>query len=240
MKRLALLSASLLLFAAPASAAHPMPTATHHEIDTLIDTFVKAVVLRPSPRYIRSHPSSSAARSLAAAWALAGPDLRGGTTREAWDRGTGVTVEQFPAIGSDFRHAWDGNLVSHYKAELTVNLRSAGKNAEVVAMPTVLLRENGRWVVDTMYTAGIFRLTPGHRGSCAKTSCAVTGVNDFGPAPSGGALGLPPPGRADWLWGVLGGLGGLIVLTLGSLLFYTRIRDRRARQAYEANMARPR
>jgi hypothetical protein len=225
MRRIALLSASLLLLVAapaPASAAS-MPASTHRAISKLIDSFVKDVILR---------------RNLAAGWALVGPDMRGGTTRKAWDRGTGVTAQAFPAEGTDFSNSWDGKLDSPGKAEITVNLRSAGKNAEVIAAPTVVLKEHGRWVVDIFYIAGIFRTGSGHKGSCAHANCAVTGINDFGPGSSAPAFGLLPRDRALWFWVALGGVGGVLFATLGSLLLYTRLRDRRALQAYEAHMGR--
>ena len=223
MRRLALVTVSLLLLsAAPASAA-PMPAPTHRAISKLIDTFVKDVVLR---------------RNLVAGWAIAGPDLRGGTTRKAWDRGTGVTAQAFPAVGSYFGNSWTGGLVSRGRAELTVNLRSVGKNAEVIAAPTIVQKERGRWVVDDFYIAGIFRTGPGHSGSCASASCKVTGVNDFfKPGSSAAALGMPSAERAHWLWVGLSAVGGVLVATFAGLLLYTRIRDRRALRAYEAHAA---
>lgn len=198
-----------------------MTPATHRDISKLIDNFIRDVV---------------ASRNLPAGWALAGPDLRGGTTRAAWDRGKGVTVQRFShVLGTYFGNAWDlEKLDSPGHAELTVNVRIGGKYPQVVAEPTVVEKVHGRWVVDTMYTAGIFRSTG--RGSCAKASCRVTGVNDFGVAAGSSSreIGITSPERAQWMWVVLGSVGGLLLLTLGSLLFYTRIRDRRAMRAFEA------
>ena len=203
-----------------------MPRETHRAISKLIDNFIRDVV---------------AGRDLKAGWALAGPDLRGGTTRAAWDRGTGVTVQRFShVLGTYFGNAWDGKLVSPSRAELTVNVRIGGNDPQVIAEPTVVLKEHGRWVVDTMYTAGIFRGGSGHRGSCAHSRCAVTGVNDFAVASSGGhELGTLSPERGRWMWVGLGGVGVVLFGTLASLLLYTRFRDRRAMRAYETHMGRP-
>lgn len=200
-----------------------MPPATHRAISKLIDSFVKDVVLR---------------RNLAAGWALVGPDMRFGTTRKAWVRGTGVTAQEFPAVGKDFGNAWDlQTLDSPGHAQLTVNLRSAGRNAEVIAAPTVVLKEHGRWVVDIYYEAGIFRTGAGHKGSCAKSSCAVTGVNDFGPGSASSFFDLQRH-KSLWLWVGIGGVGGVLAATLASLMLYTRLRDRRAMRAYEAAVGR--
>src|SRR5262249_10845031 len=158
--------------------------------------FVKDVVLR---------------RNLVEGWALAGPNLRGGTTRSAWLSGQGVTALAFPAVGNDFRHAWDGHLVSPTRAELTVTLRSRGKNAQLIEAEPVAVQRRGRWVVAIFYPAGIIRLGHGHNGSCGNASCAISGPNDFGPQSAGGGQeGVPARTAAHWLWIVLGTVGGLL------------------------------
>jgi hypothetical protein len=221
MRRLALIGVILLSIVAVPSAEARMSPPTHRQIGEVIDRFVKDVVLR---------------RNLPEGWALSGPDMRGGTTRAAWMSGKGVTVEAFPAIGNDFRHAWDGKLVSPTRAELTVTLRSRGRNAEVLEEQTVLVKRHGRWIVDVFYPAGIIRLGHGHNGSCGNSSCAISGPNDFAPRSAGGGQeGVPAPDAAHWLWIVLGSIGGLIAFVIASLLLYVRLRDRRARQAYEAS-----
>jgi hypothetical protein len=226
MRPLALIALVLLLggVAIPAAEARPASPAARRQIDTLIDRFVKDVVLR---------------RNLTEGWRLAGPDLRGGTTRAAWLSGKGVTVEAFPAVGDDFRHAWAGTFVSPTRAELTVTLRSRGRNAQLIEAQTVVVEEHGRWVVDIFYPAGIFRLGHGHNGSCGKASCAVSGPNDFGPQGAGGGQeGVPSHDAARWLWIVLGSLGGLVAFGAAGLLVRVRMRDRRARLAYEASRLR--
>jgi hypothetical protein len=226
MRPLALIALVLLLggVAIPAAEARPASPAARRQIGTLIDRFVKDVVLR---------------RNLAEGWRLAGPDLRGGTTRAAWMSGKGVTVEAFRAVGNDFRHAWAGTFVSPTRAELSVTLRSRGRNAQLIEAQTVVVKEHGRWVVDIFYPAGIFRLGHGHNGSCGKASCAVSGPNDFGPQGAGGGQeGVPSRDAARWLWIVLGSLGGLIAAAAAGLVLRVRMRDRRARLAYEASRLR--
>lgn len=227
MRPLALIALVLLLgsvAAVPTAEARTASPAARRQIGLVIDRFVKDVVLR---------------RNLADGWTLAGPDLRGGTTRAAWLRGSGVTVEAFPAVGHDFRHAWDGKLVSPTRAELTVTLRSRGKNAQIVEAQTVLVKRHGRWLVDIFYPAGVIRLGPGHNGSCGTPSCAISGPNDFAPQAGGGAQeGVPAADAAHWLWIVLGSLGGVVGATAVGLLLLVRLRDRRARLSYEASRFR--
>jgi hypothetical protein len=225
MRRVALLSASLLLLVAapaPASAAS-MPPATHRAISKLIDSFVKDVVLR---------------RNLAAGWALVGPDMRFGTTRRAWVRGTGVTAQEFPAVGDDFSHSWELKDFSPGHADITVSLRSTGKNAEVTFSQAVARKLPRGWVVDDYVEMGLVRTGSGHRGSCAQGSCAITGVNDFGAGSTAHELGLPSPERGRWMWVGLGAVGTLLLGSLVGLLLYIRIRDRRAVRAYEIQMGR--
>ena len=119
-----------LLSVAPAAAVDsPIPPADHAAIGVLIDHFVKDVVKR---------------QDLAAGWLLADNNLRAGTTRAAWIRGTGVSVPSFPARGADFHNAWTGTLVSPDRAILALMLFPAkGHNgAEQTAM-TVDVRRVG-------------------------------------------------------------------------------------------------
>jgi hypothetical protein len=224
MRRLALVAIVLLSSIAVPAAEARTASPARRQIGELVDRFVKDVVLR---------------RNLAQGWTLAGPELRGGTTRDAWISGSGVTVEAFPAVGNDFRHAWTGSFLSPTRAELTVTLHSRGKDAQVVEAQAVVLERHGRWVVDTFYPAGIFRLGRGHSGSCGSAGCAVSGPNDFAPqAAAGASTGLPSRDAARWLWIVLGSVGGLVAAAGAGVVLYVRVRDRRARLAYEASRLR--
>ena len=220
---LGLVALCVLLAASPALSAPRMSAAERQEFGRLVDRFVKDVVLR---------------RNLVDGWTIAGPDLRGGTTRRAWVAGRGVTVAAFPAIGRDFSHAWTGKLVSPTEAELTVTLHSRGRNAEVTGNQVTLRKLHGRWVVDIFYPSGIIRIGKGHSGSCGSPHCSVSGSNDFGPGSSSPSEGVSPASQARWLWIVLGSIFGL-VLALGLGLFLRiRRRDRRARLSYEASRLR--
>jgi hypothetical protein len=204
----------------PALAVPHLSKARSHEISTLVNRFVNDVVRR---------------QDLADGWRLAGPELRGGTTRAAWVAGRAVPVERFPVRGRDFRKAWYPSWVTSSEIGLVVSLRSGrGKNAEIIEEQTVLTKRDGRWVVNAMYPNGIFRLGKGHRGSCPTRKCAVTGLNDFKPGPSSGGSGSPSRIGTYWLWLGVGGIAGMpLAILLGTGVYVAR-RNRRARAAYLA------
>jgi len=202
-----------------ASAAPRMSPSDRAAISTLIDRFVKDVVLR---------------RNLAEGWDLAGPDLRGGTTRKAWLAGTGVTVEAFPVRGNDFRDAWTGNLVSPTRGELSVILHpKPGSGYDETAATVDVRKIGGRWLVDLFYSTAVFRTSKSHHGSCGLQNCAVSGPNDFGPAGGGSALGNSSARiGSQWLWIVLAAVGGLVVAVPLGIFVRVKRRDRRAWAAY--------
>lgn len=206
-----------LITAAPAVAAPRMSAADRHAIGTLIDRFVKDNVLR---------------QDLAAGWELAGPDLRGGTTRAAWIAGTGVTVEPFPARGTDFSHAWTGHLVEPGHAELSLILHpKPGSGYDETAATVDVRKLGGRWVVDLYYSAAVFRSGSDKHGSCGGANCAISGPNDFGPA-GGGNPYHDSRINGHWLLIGLAALGGLVVVLPLALWLAAKRRERNARAAF--------
>lgn len=205
--------------AAPAAAAPRMTPADRTQISNLIDRFIKDVVLR---------------RDLADGWKIAGPDLRGGTTRKAWIAGTGVTVAAYPARGNDFRNAWTGHLVTPTRGELQVFMHPrAGSHDDETAASVGVQKIDGRWIVDIFYSAAVFRSGSGHNGSCGLSSCAVSGPNDFGPGGGGSAVGNSQSRIAGhWLWIALAGVGAILLATPLGLFVRVKRRDRRAWAAY--------
>ena len=202
-----------LLAVAPAALADsPIPAADHAQIGVLIDQFVKDVVKR---------------QDLAAGWLLADHNLQAGTTRAKWVQGTGVTVPSFPARGSDFRNAWTGTLASPDHAILALMLFPAKghKDAEQTAMTVDVRRAGGRWLVDELYPAATFG------------SYGVKGPADYGP---GGAKALSAGNSQRtqrlWLYGVMLGVGTLVVGVPAGFLVAAKRRDRRAYRAYAATL----
>jgi hypothetical protein len=199
-----------------------MSPADRQAIATLVNRFVNDAVKR---------------KDLAAAWALAGPDLRGGTTRSAWIAGTGVTVPAYPAAGSDFRKAWTGRLVSPGRAELAMILQpEPGSHANQEGASLDVRRIRGRWVVDLFYVDAVFRSGSGKHGSCGTANCAISGPNDYAAAGDGGASGASPTDGALWMWVGLSVFGAIVLLTPLGLWVRVRLRDRRILAEYAAHM----
>ena len=215
----------LLIAAAAATAASPprLSAADRRAIGTTVDRFVKDVVLR---------------ENLPAGWELAGPDLRGGTTRAAWISGKGVTVGAFPARGKSFRNAWVGHLVApgHLEGSLIMQPKPGSRGFDQTAVTLDLRKVNGRWIVDIFYPVAVFRTGSANRGSCGKANCAISGPNDFGPQGSSSAAGNigGRVGAHSFLLGAVAVIGALLLLPV-AIWVRVRRRDSRARAAYEAD-----
>jgi hypothetical protein len=212
----------MLVVAPAASASGRLTAADRHAIGVLVDRFVKDAVRR---------------QNLAAAWNLAGPDLRGGTTRGAWIRGTGVTVPFFPASGTDFTNAWTGHLVApgHAELSLVMHPRAGTRGYDETAASIDVHKTGGRWLVDLFYAAAVIRTSAGHRGSCGLATCSVSGPADFGPAAAAGAsAGGVAHGSGHWLLIGLAAIGGIVLLVPLGIWLRARRRDRRAWAAYRS------
>lgn len=213
-----------LAAATPALALPHLTKARSREVSNVIDRFVHDVVLR---------------HDLADGWKIAGPQLRNGTTRKAWVAGRGVPVQQFPVQGTSFRKSWYAMWASGGEIGLVVSLRVGhGKHARVLEEQSVLAKHHGRWLVNSFYVNGIFRLGRGHKGSCVSSKCAVTGLSDYAPGGGGGGSGslAPRPGLATyWLWVLLGGLAGVPLTVLLGVGSYAAWRSHRARADYLAS-----
>jgi hypothetical protein len=188
-----------------------MTAQDRHAIGILIDRFVKDAVRR---------------ENLRAAWPLTGPDLRGGTTRAAWVRGTGVTVEEYPALGNDFRNAWTGTLVGPGHAELALVMHPQPGHRDVpeTAMSVDLRKIDGRWVVNSLYPAATF-----------ESGGRVIGPNDFMAGPPGSPVGNGSSRiAARWVWIAGGVIGTFVALLPIGIWVAIKRRDSRAYAAYAA------
>jgi hypothetical protein len=214
---------AVLAGAAPATAATRLSPADREAISTVLDRFVKDVVLR---------------ENLREGWDLAGPDLRGGTTRAAWISGKGVTVAAFPARGTSFRNAWVGRLVApgHLEGSMIFQPRAGSRGFDQTAVTLDVRRISGRWLVDIFYSAAVFRAGSKNRGSCGRSNCAISGPADYGPqgAASGAGNTTAHVGAHTFLIG-MAVAAGLLLLT--PVVIWARVtrRDGRARAAYEAH-----
>lgn len=196
--------ASIGAFAAqPASAATHLTPADREAIGVLMDRFVKDAVRR---------------ENLPVAWSLIGPDLRGGTTRTAWNNGTGVTVQYFPVAGTDFSKAWTVSSVRPGSAQLQMILHPKRKvhGYEETAANIEVRKVDGRWIVDIFYPAAVFH-----------TNGGISGPNDFKAGSGSGATNSSRiAGR--WLIVALGVVGGIVLLLPIGVWVRVKLRDRRA------------
>jgi hypothetical protein len=210
------------LAGAARAAPTPMTPADRSSISTLVDRFVKDVVLR---------------QDLKEGWTLAGPNLRGGTTRSAWIAGKGVTVAAFPASGSSFRNAWTGHLVApgHFEGAVILEPKP-GSRYDQTAVTVDAQRISGRWVVNAFYSAAVFRSGSQNRGSCGRSDCAISGPADYGPQGAASAVGNTSTRVSGHTFLAVLAAIGIFVLAL-PFAIWVRIhrRDRRARAAYEAH-----
>jgi hypothetical protein len=211
-----------LIAAGSAGAATRMTPSDRVAIGNVLDQFVKDVVLR---------------RNLTAGWELAGPDLRGGTTRAAWISGKGVTVAAYPASGSSFNDSWTGHLVGpgHLEGSLILHPK-AGSGYDQTAVTIDLRKTAGHWIVDIFYPAAVFRTGSANHGSCGRSNCAISGPADYGPQGAASAVGNTGPrvsGHTFLL--VLGAIGVAILLLPFGIWARARRRDHQARAAYEAH-----
>jgi hypothetical protein len=209
--------------AVSAAAATRLSPADREAISAVVDRFVKDVVLR---------------ENLREGWDLAGPDLRGGTTRAAWISGKGVTVASFPARGTSFRDAWVGRLVApgHLEGSLILHPKAGSHGFDQTAVTLDVRKLSGRWVVDIFYSAAVFRSGSKNRGSCGQSNCAISGPADYGPQGSASAAGNTTAhvGAQTFLIGLA---VAAVLLLLMPFLIWARVkrRDARARAAYEAH-----
>lgn len=195
--------------------------ADRRAINKTLDQFVPAALDRSAP---------------ATAWRLAGPDLKGGTTLRQWRNGTSP-IPYYPARGKTF-HGWtvvdaEPNSVDF---SLLVHPRRGTQTSSWVFSGQMIKRD-GRWLVNGMYTAAIM-VRPDKHGR------HEVGPADFaaGAAASSGQGGAPPPSGSARL-----GKTWLIILVLGislALLFpigfgtVSALRSRRSRMRYARSQSR--
>jgi hypothetical protein len=134
------------------------------------------------------------------------------------------------------RTAWYAKWKTRSEIGLVVSLKTGhGANAVMYDEETVLEKLHGRWVVDSFYPDGIFRLGRGHSGSCVSSKCKVTGPADYAPSGGGGVAAAKPRIGGRWGLFVLFGLAGLPVMALVGLGLVAHMRNRRARASYLAS-----
>jgi hypothetical protein len=114
-------------------------TADRHAIDRTLDRFIPAGVARKSP---------------ATAWALAGPELRSGSTLAAWQGGRSP-IPYYPVLEKTF-HTWRTIDVGprYVVFNLLVHAQPASHLGSYVFSGEVVKRGD-RWLVNRIYTIAI-------------------------------------------------------------------------------------
>lgn len=202
---------------AATSASGRLTTADRRKIDATLDKFIPAAVLK---------------KSAAIAWALAGPDLKSGSTLAQWQAGN-TPVPYYPLTGTSF-HDWttidlgpgyvDFNLLLH---------PTKGSRLAAYEFSGQMIRRGQRWLVNRWYTIAIMNPVRG--------STHEIGPADFNaPAASDPPTGKPPLGHT-WLYSIVGvlTLAILVPLLLGIGAFLRARRWRRTAAAEGRNQLPP-
>jgi hypothetical protein len=198
------------LFVGPASAlgSTRVPRADREAINATLDLFVPAAVGR---------------RDSEQAWRLATAQMHVGGTREGWARGE-LPIPPFPVTGTQF-HGWTVDEFRHNAAELVLLLHPRrGAKVGPISYDVALKKVGGRWLVDSFVPAAVFA------GAGSRSS--ILAAPDFSPQAK-----VSPSARhgrisSDWLFVILGVIGGLIVLVPTIAFGTQRLRDRRAARRY--------
>lgn len=185
--------------------------ADRQAIDRTLDAFVPAAVGRQNARL---------------AWSLAGPELRAGSTLVQWEHHV-TPVPAYPIGGNANYHDW--GVLDATKTEVDFNLlvhhRKGVKIGDWV-FQGVMLKVDGRWLVNRLYTTAIMNPVRGSQHEIGPADFAA-------PAASGPPQAKPKLGRG-WLVTILAAFGSVFVVAAALVgVVYLRGRSwrRRARTA---------
>ena len=172
-------------------------------------------------------PAAVARRDPALAWSLAGPGLRGSTTRKAWLAGR-TPVFPFPVRQERF-DGWRPLYAYRDRVGLDLLLHARPETRRgAIAVSVDVARTGRRWLVDSWYVSAVFT-GPDERPW-------VTGSPDF-QAEAKMADSYTAPKFADAklspLWfAVPGAILSMLLLVPVVVIVSSRRRDRRARAAW--------
>jgi hypothetical protein len=199
---LALVAALVAPATAPAANDPKIPAQDMHEIRALLRQFVPSAVAR-------KHPG--------AAYRLAAPQLRTGTTRDQWRQGS-LPVVPYPARLSGYGIRPLEVSANDILLDLMLQPRS-GSTAGAIIYKTELTRVNGRWLVASMAPAAQF--------SGVGAAPQVTAEPDLGPG-----RGDPGNARLSQRWILIPMAVVSLPLTAALVAFVTVwFRGRRSRAA---------
>jgi hypothetical protein len=187
----------------------PVRPADRRAIDRLLDRFVVAAVARRDP---------------GAAFALATPALRAGTTRADWRRGS-IPVQPLAVRGTAF-HGWSPSYSyrDEVNLELLVHARK-GESVGAISYTVDVKRVGGRWRVN--------EFTPDATFAAEGQTSKITAGVDYGPSGQVGAPSKRTTHSSAWLALPFIVFGLPAVAFVGLLLLLWR-RHRREERIYRA------
>jgi len=132
--------AAATVYPSAAERSVPLPAGDRRAIDALLDRFV---------------PEALARRDPGAAYSLATPALRAGTTRAQWAGGA-LPVYPFAPRGTTY-HDWtlDASYAGRASLDLLLQPRR-GSRSGAIAFTFRLRKLGGRWLVDSVVPAAVF------------------------------------------------------------------------------------
>jgi hypothetical protein len=209
--------------AADVAVRPPLPTVERH-VKTELTPAMRAEINETLARFIRAAVERE---DPALAWELSGPSLRAGWTLQDWKRG------QIPVFPFEPRHEERRHMRKLYayedKVGFDIILQPRRRDQGAMAVTVDVVRQRGRWLVDTWTTAALFTPPEGRQW--------VTGVVDYS---AGGFTdksykGKSPIGESridpTWLLAPVA-LIGLVLLVPAGLGVAALRRRRRLRAGY--------
>jgi hypothetical protein len=191
---------------AAATPAVRLTKADHQAIDAVLDRFLPAVMERKDP---------------AAGWALAGPEMKSGSTLAGWRRGN-LPVPDYPASEKTF-HNW--TTIDSEKGSVIFNLiahPAMGSSLAPYVFSGEVVKVHGHWLVNRLYTIAIMnkptRTNPHPEVGPADFSAGAVGPSSDATKGHGSRL-LP-------VLGILAAIA-LVPLTLGGIALFKAFRWRR-------------
>jgi hypothetical protein len=187
--------------------------ADREAINTTLDAFVPAAVGRKNQRL---------------AWSLAGPGLTSGSTLSEWEHNISP-VPVYSAIGGDANY--DGwRVLDATKTEVDFSLivhHRKGTNVGDWIFQGTMLKVNGHWLVNGLYTAAINNPVRGSQHEVGPADFAAAGTGGEPPQ-------AKPPLGSTWL-AVLFVAMGLVFVVMATIGIVVFLRGRRARRRAQSS-----
>jgi hypothetical protein len=175
-------------------------------------------------------PAALGHQSMATAWQLSGPELKGGSSLRQWQSGTSP-FPYYPPGGETF-HGWTTIDAGpkYVVFNLLVHERSGDKTASRV-FSGEMVKRGSRWVVNRLYTiATMQKPTKGGQHEVGPADYAAS-------SPTGEVPRATPGLGKEWLL-VGGGVVLLVFLFPAAFLVGSAVRSRRRRRRYEQSHGR--